>query len=72
MRQTITISLPSEVKRELDRVLREEGTSRSDLIRESLKDFLFIRRFRSLRRRMMLRLADQGIPSDQEVFDKVS
>ncbi len=72
MRQTITISLPSEVKRELDRVLREEGISRSDAIRESLKDFLFVRRFRSLRRRMMLRLADRGVPTDQEVFDKIS
>ncbi len=72
MRQTITISLPSGVKKELDRVLREEGLSRSDIIRESLKDFLFARRFRSLRRRMMLRAADQGVPTDQEVFDKVS
>jgi metal-responsive CopG/Arc/MetJ family transcriptional regulator len=60
------------VKRELDRVAREEGVSRSDVLRQSLEDFLFARRFRRLRQRMMATAQAQGIYTDQDVFDRVS
>ncbi|HUT25108.1 MAG TPA: CopG family transcriptional regulator [Sumerlaeia bacterium] len=46
MRKTITISLPEEVRTELDEASRDEGVSRSDIVRESLRDYLFVRRFR--------------------------
>jgi len=72
MRDTVTISLPQAVKRELDRVAREEGVSRSDVLRQSLEDFLFARRFRRLRQRMMATAQAQGIYTDQDVFDRVS
>ena len=72
MRDTVTISLPQAVKRELDRVAKEEGVSRSDVLRQSLEDFLFARRFRRLRQRMMATAQAQGIYSDQDVFDRVS
>jgi metal-responsive CopG/Arc/MetJ family transcriptional regulator len=72
MRQTITISIPEEIKKELDEVTSEEGLSRSDIIRESLRDYLFIRRFRSLRGRMMARAGAQGIYTDQDVFERIS
>ncbi len=39
MRETVTISLPPDVRRELDKVAREEGVSRSDVLRQSLEDF---------------------------------
>jgi metal-responsive CopG/Arc/MetJ family transcriptional regulator len=60
------------VKRELDRVAQEEGVSRSDVLRQSLEDFLFARRFRRLRQRMMATAQAQGIYTDQDVFDRVS
>jgi metal-responsive CopG/Arc/MetJ family transcriptional regulator len=72
MRDTVTISLPQAVKRELDRVAKEEGVSRSDVLRQSLEDFLFARRFRRLRQRMMATAQAQGIYTDQDVFDRVS
>lgn len=72
MRETVTISLPQAVRRELDRVAKEEGISRSDLLRESLEDFLFVRRFRRLRQRMMAAAQAQGIYTDQDVFDRIS
>ena len=56
MRETVTISLPQAVRRELDRVAKEEGISRSDVLRQSLEDFLFVRRFRRLRQRMSRKL----------------
>ena len=72
MRETVTISLPQTVRRELDKVAKEEGISRSDVLRQSLEDFLFVRRFRQLRQRMMAVAQAQGIFTDEDVFNRVS
>jgi metal-responsive CopG/Arc/MetJ family transcriptional regulator len=72
MRETVTISLPATVRRELDRVAKEEGISRSDVLRQSLEDFLFARRFRALRQRMMASAQAQGVYTDEDVFTRVS
>lgn len=72
MRETVTISLPQAVRRELDKVAKEEGISRSDVLRQSLEDFLFVRRFRQLRQRMMAVAQAQGIFTDEDVFTRVS
>ena len=72
MRQTITVSIPEEIKNELDEVTAQEGLSRSDIVRESLRDYLFIRQFRSLRSRMVAKARTRGIYTDQDVFDNVS
>jgi metal-responsive CopG/Arc/MetJ family transcriptional regulator len=68
----MTISLPAETRAELDRVSKAEGVSRSDIVRESVRDYLFIRQFRSLRKHMVARAARHGIFTDQDVFDRVS
>lgn len=72
MRSTITISVPEEVRAELDRVSKAEGVSRSDIVRESIRDYLFIRQFRSLRRSMVAKASQRKVYTDQDVFDKVS
>ena len=72
MRETVTISLPRAVRRELDKVAKEEGVSRSDVLRQSLEDFLFVRRFRRLRQRMMAAAQAEGIYTDEDVFNRVS
>jgi metal-responsive CopG/Arc/MetJ family transcriptional regulator len=66
------ISLPQAVRRELDKVAKEEGVSRSDVLRQSLEDFLFVRRFRRLRQRMMAAAQAEGIYTDEDVFTRVS
>ena len=72
MRSTITISLPAKVRAQLDQVSNTEGVSRSDLVRESIRDYLFIRQFRGLRKTMAAKAALRGIHTDQDVFDRVS
>jgi metal-responsive CopG/Arc/MetJ family transcriptional regulator len=72
VRETVTISLPQTVRRELDRIAKEEGVSRSDVLRQSLDDFIFARRFRRLRQRMMAAAQAQGIYTDEDVFTRVS
>lgn len=72
MRSTMTVSLPEEVRKELDRVSRAEGVSRSDIVRESVRDYLFIRQFRALRKAWVPKAARRGVYTDQDVFDRVS
>ena len=72
MRSTITISIPEKVRAQLDRVSKAEGVSRSDLVRESIRDYLFVRQFRALRKMMVQKASQQGIHTDQDVFDRVS
>jgi metal-responsive CopG/Arc/MetJ family transcriptional regulator len=72
MRQTVAISLPADLKKELDKVCRDEGVSRSELVRKCLRDCLFTRRFRILRASMLAKARAQRIHTDQDVFDQVS
>jgi predicted transcriptional regulator len=69
MSQTITINLPDDTRNALDDAATEEGLSESALIEKALSDYLFIRRFHSLRERLI----SQGKKlADQDVFDLVS
>jgi predicted transcriptional regulator len=69
MSQTITINLPDDTRSALDDAAVEEGLSDSALVEKAVSDYLFVRRFRSLRERMM----SQGKNfTDQDVFDLVS
>lgn len=72
MRSTITISVPEQMKSDLEKLSRADGVSRSDIVRESLRDYIFVRRFRSMRQSMLSKAAAQGIHTDQDVFDRVS
>jgi predicted transcriptional regulator len=69
MSQVITISLPDETRTALDNAANEEGLSENALVEKALSDYLFIRRFRSLRQRLMSQGKDLN---DQDVFDLVS
>ena len=60
------------MRSELDSLSRSDGISRSDIVRECLRDYMFIRRFRSTRKRLIEKAAQQGIFTDQDVFDRVS
>jgi metal-responsive CopG/Arc/MetJ family transcriptional regulator len=72
MRESISISLPEDLKAELDRFTEAEGVSRSDLVREAVREYLFTRRLRVLRRRLMPYAEARGIYTDEDVFREVS
>jgi predicted transcriptional regulator len=66
MSQTITINLPDDTRNALDDAAVEEGLSRGALIEKAVSDYLFIRRFRSLRERLVSQGKDL---TDQNVFN---
>ena len=59
MRSTLTISIPEDIRQELDRSSQEDGVSRSVIVQQSLRDYLFLRRFRDLRGRMVQQTAER-------------
>lgn len=69
MSQTITIDLPDDIQRALDDAALEEGVSQSALVENAVADYLFVRRFRTLRERMLSKGKNLA---DKEVFDLVS
>lgn len=72
MRESISISLPTNLKKELDRLMKDEGMSRSDVVRASLKEYLFHRRFRELRAKVTAKAHERGIFTDEDVFRQIS
>lgn len=72
MRESISISLPEDVKTELDRFTARRGITRSDAVREALSDYLFIQKLRDLRRRLIPVAEAQGVFTDEDVFRLVS
>ena len=72
MRRTVAISLPEELTAELDTAAREEGTSRSELVRDALRRFLAVRRFRAVRDSVTAHAEAAGFITDEDVFKALS
>ncbi|MEW5692893.1 MAG: ribbon-helix-helix domain-containing protein [Candidatus Hydrogenedentota bacterium] len=72
MRETLTISLPNKIKREIDQITREEGVSRSNIIRESLENFLYFRKLNKLRNKLIIKAQSNKIFTEDDVFNRVS
>ena len=72
MGQSITIRIPEEMRRELEELSRSENKPLSDLVRDSLKKFIAVYRFRKLRNTVLPFAEAQGILTDEDVFKSIS
>jgi len=72
MRQTLTIRLPDDLRKELQKISKEESKPMSDLVRESLQRYIAIYKFRRLRNKVLPFAESQGILTDEDVFDVIS
>ena len=69
---SLTIRLDPKLKRDLDRLSRQLGRSRSDLVRDALRRQLALLRFEQSRRALMPLAEAQGVLTDEDVFTAVS
>src|SRR5881396_695096 len=69
---TLTIRLDEKLERELARLAKRTGRSKSEVAREALRRQLSIQRFRALRREAMPYAAAAGYLTDEDVFRNVS
>ena len=70
MNATLTLELPSDVKTKLGEAAREEGVTEPVYAAKALQDYLFLRRFRTLRERMIAE--SNKSYTDEEIFELVS
>ena len=72
MNQPITIRIPEDMREELQEISRSEEKPVSDLVRESLRRYLSVYRFRKLRNMVLPFAESQGILTDEDIFREIS
>lgn len=72
MKDTLTVSLPSSVRKDLAALVKRTGKSRSEVVREAVRRQIALERFRSLRERLVSKAQSRGIYTDDDVFKLVS
>lgn len=65
-------SLPSNLRRNLDKTAKAEGVTASEFVRQSVKVALFRRSLQVARRELVPQARAQGIYTDEDVFKIVS
>ena len=65
---TLTIRLPDDLRSELDKLSRDENKAVSEIVRESLRRYVAVERFRAIRRKILPFAEAQGLLTDDDVF----
>jgi predicted transcriptional regulator len=63
---TVTIRIEPDLQKLLDKVCKQSGRTRSDIVRDSLKRQLSITRFAQLRRQVLPFAEARGYPTDED------
>ncbi len=69
---SLTIRIPEQLRRKLDKLSRNKNQPLSDLVRDSLSRYVALEQFRQLRKKTLPFAEAQGFLSDEDVFRAVS
>ena len=69
---TITIRIPKEMRAELRQISRDAKKPVSDLVRESIRRYVAVERFRSLRKKVLPFAEARGFITDEDIFQAIS
>ena len=69
---TLTIRLPKNLRTDLDKISRSESKAVSDIVRESLRRYVAVEKFRAVRRKVLPFAEAQGLLTDEDVFKALS
>jgi len=72
MSQTMTVRIPDDLRKDLKEISKKEGIPISDVVRDSLKKYVLLYRFRKLREMVLPFAEAQGILTDEDVFKIIS
>lgn len=72
MRNAVTIRLDSDLEKLLDRLCKQTGRTRSELVRDALRRQLSLMRFEQLRRQTMPFAEARGYLTDEDLVRDVS
>ncbi len=69
MNEMLTIRIPKELKAEIEEISKYQHSPVSDLVRESLRRFVAVERFRQLREMVMPYAEAQKILTDDDILE---
>lgn len=73
MRQSVSISLPKAVVKQLKYQCKKKKASSSEIVREALREYFFRTEFTRVRRKCMIEAAKAGIHlTEEDIFKRVS
>jgi len=65
---TLTIRLPDELREDLQKLSAEQNKPVSAIVRESVRRYVVVEKFRSLRTKVLPFAEAQGYLTDEDVF----
>ena len=72
MRESVTVSLSTRLKKRLDETVKKEHVNRSDVVREALRQYFAQQDLKRIRKSMIPLAEEKGIFTDEDVFKEVS
>ena len=69
---TITIRVPDELRSDLQKLSQEQNKPVSDIVRESLRRYVAVEKFRALRKKSLPFAEAQGFLADEDIFRAIS
>ena len=69
---TLTIRLSDDLRSELEKISRAEQKAVSDIVRESIRRYVAIEKFRALRKKALPFAEAQGFLTDEDIFRAIS
>ncbi|MBC7229807.1 MAG: ribbon-helix-helix protein, CopG family [Actinobacteria bacterium] len=72
MRESVTISLPADLKKKLDQATKRGHVNRSDIVRDALRQYFALQDFRTIRNKAVAEAEARGIFTDEDVFKEIS
>ena len=71
MRSVLSVSLPKKLATELEFLSKETGRNKSDIVKESLSEFLWENRFLRMKKRLKSKAKAAGFVTDEDVFKAI-
>ena len=72
MQSSITVSIPTQIKKKLDSVSKKENMRKGEIIRDALKQYFAQKEFQELRQMVIPKAQKQGFFTDEDVFKVIS
>ena len=69
---TLTIRIPDKLRTDLKKISREQNKPVSDVVRDSVRRYVVIEKFRALRKKVLPFAEAQGFITDEDVFKAIS
>ena len=70
--KTLTIRLLNDLRSDLQKLSQEQNKPVSDIVRESLRRYVAVEKFRTLRKKALPFAEAQGFLTDEDVFRAIS